>query len=107
MRRLSRSSADALIKGFESLGAKHPAASHWYLFFTGISPQHQGRGHGASLLAPVLEIADGARCLSYLETPFPATHAFYRRLGFEITSEGHPFEGAPTLWTMTRAPKTR
>ncbi|GAC1671877.1 MAG: hypothetical protein PVS2B2_03700 [Candidatus Acidiferrum sp.] len=43
--------------------------------------------------------------LCYLETPFPATHDFYRRLGFELGPATHPFEGAAPLWTMIRLPK--
>jgi GNAT superfamily N-acetyltransferase len=97
--------AEALFTGFAAISSDHPAAPHWYLFFTGIDPALQGRGLGSLLLAPVLALADEARQLCYLETPFPATHAFYRRLGFDITREGSPFLGAPTLWAMTRLPK--
>jgi GNAT superfamily N-acetyltransferase len=97
--------ASALFDGFAGLEAGHPAEPHWYLFFTGVEPKIQGRGIGSRLLAPVLELADRAHAPCYLETPFPRTHDFYRRLGFSIATEGHPFAGAPTLWTMIRAPK--
>jgi GNAT superfamily N-acetyltransferase len=96
--------ADALFAGFAATLRDHPAEPHWYLFFTGIEPALQGRGLGSLLLAPVLAIADRSRTLCYLETPFPRTHEFYRRLGFEMTQAGRPFSGAPTLWTMTRRP---
>ena len=95
---------DALMAGFGLLEAGHPGEPHWYLFFVGVDPRRQGQRIGEQLLAPVLRAADAAGNPCYLETPFPRTHAFYRRLGFHMRSEGHPFAGAPTLWTMLRAP---
>jgi ribosomal protein S18 acetylase RimI-like enzyme len=88
--------------GFETLGHDHPEDAHWYLAFIGIEPGRQRRGLGRRLLAPTLERADRDGCLCYLETPFPDTRAFYRRLGFEDTAELEPIAGAPTIWTMTR-----
>ena len=99
--------AGELFRGFAATIALHPRAPHWYLFFMGVDVDLQGRGIGSRLLAPVLELADKTGTLCYLETPFPRTLAFYRRLGFEISSESHPFRGAPTLWTMTRHPNPR
>jgi hypothetical protein len=58
-------------------------------------------------MAPVFEAADAARTLCYLETPFPQTLSFYRKLGYEISSEPRPFPGAPQLWAMTRRPKSQ
>lgn len=100
-------SAGDLFRGFAATIALHPRAPHWYLFFMGVDVALQGRGIGSKLVAPVLELADRTGTLCYLETPFPRTHAFYQRLGFEISSESHPFRGAPTLWTMTRHPQGR
>ena len=97
--------AQVLVQGFGSLEEGHPKEPHWYLCFVGVDPALQGQGIGARLLAPVLRQADASGMLCYLETPFPRTHPFYRGLGFEITSNGHPFSGAPTLWTMLRAPR--
>ena len=104
VRSLFPRTAGDLFRGFEATIALHPRAPHWYLFFMGVDVDLQGRGVGSRLLAPVLELADRTGTLCYLETPFPRTHAFYRRLGFEISSESHPFRGAPTVWTMTRHP---
>ena len=94
--------SEALMAGFGQLEASHPSDPHWYLFFVGVDPPHQGQRVGEQLLAPVLHAADAANTLCYLETPFPRTHAFYRRLGFELTSEERPFRGAPAVWTMLR-----
>lgn len=97
--------AGKLFRGFAATQALHPYQPHWYLFFMGVDPGVQRRGVGSRLLTPVLQLADKTRTLCYLETPFLRTHSFYRRLGFEIVTESHPFTGAPTLWTMTRQPQ--
>ena len=104
VRALFPRTADELFRGFAEIEHLHPAVPHWYLMFVGTDVAFQGRGIGSRLLAPVLQLADATGTLCYLETPFPRTHEFYRRLGFEIRSESHPFQGAPPLWTMTREP---
>ena len=105
VRALFPRTAVGMFQGFAATQVLHPHAPHWYLFFVGVDPAMQGTGIGARVLAPVLESADRTGTLCYLETPFPRTHAFYRRLGFEIASESHPFVGAPRLWTMIREPR--
>jgi GNAT superfamily N-acetyltransferase len=90
--------------GFETLGGQHPSSPHWYLAFVGIEPTEQGRGLGRQLLDPVLEQADRNSHPCYLETPFPDTRAFYRKLRFDDTAELRPVAGAPPIWTMTRRP---
>jgi GNAT superfamily N-acetyltransferase len=92
--------------GFETLAADHPGDPHWYLAFVGIEPDQQGRGLGRQLLDPVLEQADREHRVCYLETPFPDTRAFYRKLRFIDTAELRPVAGAPPIWTMTRQPHT-
>jgi len=94
-----------LYGGFAETASLHPAEQHWYLAFVGIEPDRQGQGLGEKLLAPVLKTADAQNTLCYLETPFPATHKFYERLGFALEIEARPFRGAPTLWTMVRRPE--
>ena len=94
-----------LLQGFANLEAIHPEAPHWYLFFIGIDSRWRGQGIGAQLMAPVLQAADVGKMPCYLETPFPQTLPFYRKLGYEVTSEPRPFTGAPQLWAMMR--KTR
>ncbi len=51
-----------------------------------------------------LAAAGAGRTPGDLDKSLPRTHAFYRQPGFALTSVGHPFPGAPTLWTMTRPP---
>jgi GNAT superfamily N-acetyltransferase len=91
--------------GFDALAAQHPSDPHWYLAFVGIEPVEQRRGLGRQLLEPVLERADRERRPCYLETPFPDTRAFYRKLDFTDTAELRPIAGAPPIWTMTRQPR--
>ena len=97
--------APALYRGLAAIMELHPVESHWYLSFVGVDPAFQGSGVGRKLTAPVLKIADREGTLCYLETPFPNTHEFYRRQGFELGPAAHPFKGAPNLWTMLRPPK--
>jgi hypothetical protein len=79
---------------------------------TGISrsqafTSRQGAGIGDALLQPAVAEADRAGVLCYLETPFPRTHAFYQRLGFEIASTSRPFPSARPLDIMIRKPRPR
>lgn len=76
--------ARGLYGGFAETASLHPMEPHWYLGFVGIEPHYQGHGVGEKLLAPVLKTADAQDTLCYLETPFPATHKFYERLGFAL-----------------------
>ena len=96
--------ARALFAGFHALESHHPHEPHWYLAFVGIEPSQQGRGIGRRLLAPVLDEADRNADGCYLETPFPATHSFYRSLGFTELAELHPFAGAPPVTSFVRRP---
>lgn len=102
---LSPHVARKLLRGFAALEATHPKIPHWYLFFIGVESEQRGRGIGARLMAPVLRAADAAHTPCYLETPFPQTLPFYRKLGYEVTGEPQPFPGASHLWAMTRSPR--
>jgi GNAT superfamily N-acetyltransferase len=103
--RLSPRAGAMLMEGFARLEETHPQTPHWYLFFIGVEYGLRGRNIGARLMAPVLQVADAAILPCYLETPFPQTLPFYRKLGFELTGEPRPFPGAPQLWAMTRKAK--
>ena len=59
----------------------------WYLSIVAVAPQAQGRGLGASLLAPTLAEADAASVVCYLETFNPRSLHFYERLGFVTRAE--------------------
>jgi GNAT superfamily N-acetyltransferase len=93
-----------LYAGFRIVGSLHPKEPYWYLVFVGVDPGRQGQGIGRQLLAPVLGLADVGKATCYLETPFPASRAFYLRLRFELVDQVHVFPGAPPIWTMLRLP---
>jgi ribosomal protein S18 acetylase RimI-like enzyme len=101
------SSSRQLFAGFRELERHHPPEPHWYLAFAGVHPARQGAGIGDALLQPAVAEADRAGVLCYLETPFPRTHAFYQRLGFEIASTSRPFPSARPLDIMIRKPRPR
>jgi GNAT superfamily N-acetyltransferase len=105
VRVLFPSSSRPLWNGLQQMAQLQPEEPHWYLAFTGVEPACQGHGIGEGLLRPVLSQADTDGIPCYLETPFPETHRFYRRLGFELTSELRPFPDARPLWAMIRTPR--
>ncbi len=82
----------------------HPDEPHWYLAALGVDPDHQGRGHGARLLAPVLERCDATRTLAWLESANPRNHGFYRRMGFEVANQVTVPAG-PTMTFFARRPR--
>jgi ribosomal protein S18 acetylase RimI-like enzyme len=105
MQALFPRSSRQLLAGLRSMERLRPPHPHWYLVFAGVEPVFQGRRIGEALFHPVLEKADSDGVLCYLETPFPRTHALYRRLGFEVVSESRPFPDARPLWRMIRIPQ--
>lgn len=104
---LSPRAGKKLLEGFARLETTHPDTPHWYLFFIGVDRRQRGHGIGARLMAPALQAADAGEMPCYLETPFPQTLPFYRKLGYEVIGEPRPFSGAPQLWAMKREPMPR
>jgi ribosomal protein S18 acetylase RimI-like enzyme len=82
----------------------HPKTPHWYLAVLGTHPQHQGKGIGSTLLAPVLAKCDEEGLPAYLESSKERNIPFYRRHGFEVSSE-LKLKNGPTIWPMWRDPK--
>ncbi len=78
---------------------------HWYLLALGVDPDHQGRGVGGRLIAPVLERADEDRLPCYLETQTERNVRFYRKHGFDVATEGDVPGHGVRLWTMLRKPR--
>ena len=83
---------------------QHPRSAHWYLAVLGTDPVHQGKGIGSALLAPVLERCDHEGVGAYLESSKNSNIPFYRRHGFEVTSE-ISLPGGPSVWPMWRDPR--
>jgi GNAT superfamily N-acetyltransferase len=76
----------------------------WYLDLLGVDPAAQGKGLGKQLVASMLERADRERTDVVLVTHKKANLDYYRRLGFEVTSD-ETLQGIPTGWTMRRTPR--
>lgn len=84
---------------------RHPRSPHYYLATVGTRPEHQGKGIGSALIAPVLERCDREGLPAYLESSKEQNIAFYARHGFEVTEELRlPGSGVP-LWLMWREPR--
>lgn len=81
-----------------------PSEPHWYLEVLSIDPAHQRQGHGAAMLAPVLERCDADEMPAYLETNRESNLPYYRRFGFELTEQISLSDGPP-LWLMWRPPR--
>ncbi|KGM49257.1 GNAT family N-acetyltransferase [Pseudooceanicola atlanticus] len=88
----------------EEMGAHHPEEPHWYLPVLGTHPEMQGRGHGAALLRPVLEVCDRTGVSAYLEATTERNRALYARHGFEATAEIRVAD-CPPLTAMVRSPR--
>lgn len=83
----------------------HPSEAHWYLAVLGTRPEHQRRGVGSALLAPVLERCDRDYLPAYLESSTQDNVAFYSRRGFEVTGRIDLPGGGPSVWPMWRQPR--
>jgi ribosomal protein S18 acetylase RimI-like enzyme len=77
---------------------------HWYLAFLAVEPEHQGRGVGSALVAPVLARAEAAGETCVLETFVERNVRFYERLGFAVRAECTAPVAGLTYWLMTRGP---
>lgn len=76
----------------------------WYLSILGISPEHQGKGLGPSLITPILDKTDQHNTATFLETFTPRNMSFYRRLGYEeVGAFVEPTINAK-YWVMVRKP---
>jgi GNAT superfamily N-acetyltransferase len=93
-----------LLSGLTAMEAGHPEAEHYYLPFIGVTPEWQGRGIGAALMAPILDRCDRDQIPAYLEASTPRNLALYERQGFKVTEEFHVGKGSPPLWRMWRNP---
>lgn len=77
---------------------------HWYLATLGTAPEHQGRGLGSAVLAPVLDRCDRTGTPAYLESSKESNIPYYERFGFRVQRELPLGRGAPPVWLMWREP---
>jgi GNAT superfamily N-acetyltransferase len=104
---LLRATGTRIARGIGTMRAvesKHPKERHWYLAALGTEPSKQGKGVGSALLGPILERCDNEGVPAYLESSKESNIPFYRRHGFEVTSEIQLPKG-PKVWPMWRDPR--
>ncbi|MGR8008344.1 GNAT family N-acetyltransferase [Streptomyces hypolithicus] len=86
-------------------GEVHPHdRAHEYLMLIAVSPDRQGEGLGAALIAPVLERCDRDGVPAYLEASSARSGKLYERLGFAFTGRTVDLPDGPHMWPMWREP---
>lgn len=101
-----RRRAGAAFRGFTALERGHPHdPPHWYLALLGTDPDHQGKGYGSAVMAPILERCDAEGTHAFLESSKERNLPFYERHGFVVTGELAFGPGGPPLWQMLREPR--
>lgn len=104
IRSATREFAPLVLQLLATLDEHHPHEPHFYLPIIGIRPEHQGKGLGTALLAPVLEQCDREQIPAYLEATSERNQALYRRVGFRTVGQiALPY--GPALLPMWREPK--
>ena len=94
----------AIVANMEHALAQHTLQDAWYLSIAGIHPDAQGRGLGASILAPGLAAVDAAGAVCFLETYNERSLRFYGRLGFEVAQRCTEAVTGADYWLMLRQP---
>lgn len=95
--------AGEVMQGLAKTFASTPDEPYFYLFVLGIHGDAQGRGLGAELIAPILDLCDREGIAAHLESSNPKNLSFYQRHGFEITAEIEVAPGGPIVRPMHRA----
>lgn len=96
-------SPDRQARVLATLWAHHCEDRHWHVGPVGVEPGLQGRGLGSAVMRELCDAMDEAGEIAFLETETAENVVFYRRLGFEVTSEAR-LPGLP-LWFMRRHPR--
>jgi GNAT superfamily N-acetyltransferase len=94
------------LRGFHAIEQAQPRRRKWYLGVIGTDPPSQGRGVGRALIEPLLTRADAEGVPAWLEASRPENVPYYRRFGFEVSSEIE-LPGGPALFGMLREPRNR
>lgn len=92
----------AIVANMEHALAPHGLHDAWYLSIAGIHPDAQGRGLGASVLAPGLAAVDAAGAACFLETYNERSLPFYGRLGFDVAGRHAEAVTGRDYWLMLR-----
>ena len=101
----SRGRSFRALAALSTIEKVHPRRPHWYLAVLGTDPDHQGKGVGGALMAPVLERCDADGLAAYLESSKESNIGYYERFGFRVERELPLGKGAPSVWPMWREPQ--
>jgi GNAT superfamily N-acetyltransferase len=82
------------------LAPYRPTTPHYFLGAVGTAPALQRRGFGRAVLAPVLSRLATEGAVACLETCGNDNVAFYRTLGFAVTTEVSVPAGGPSVALM-------
>jgi GNAT superfamily N-acetyltransferase len=76
-----------------------------YLMILGVDPEHQGQGHGGTLIRALIERSDRTGVPIYLETETEGNRQMYEHFGFGTLKKIElPVVGLP-MWQMLREPE--
>jgi len=103
--RLEKVGSDRLPVLGELTEAVHPVErDHAYLQAIAVAADHQGRGVGSALLAPVLERCDRDGLPAYLEASSDRSRSLYERHGFAVLDRIVHLPDGPPMYPMWREP---
>jgi GNAT superfamily N-acetyltransferase len=91
-------------KYMAALVRAHRKDPQWYLMVLCADPPAQRSGVGTMLLERAFAQIDAEGVGSHLETPRFDNVAYYQRFGYELIETLSPIAGAPSYYTMWRAP---
>jgi len=104
---LAGARAPELLELMRRFDASHPRRPpHFYLSILGTHPDRRGHGLGMTLLADNLARVDSQRAAAYLESSNPANEPRYEERSFERVGAFSTPDGAHTVGTMWRAPRS-
>jgi GNAT superfamily N-acetyltransferase len=92
-------------KYMAALVRAHRKDPQWYLMVLCADPPAQRSGVGTMLLEQAFAQVDAEGVGSHLETPRFDNVAYYQRFGYELIETLSPVPGAPSYYTMWRAPR--
>ena len=104
---LDEAEAERCLTAEEVFAERHPAQPWMHLHLIGVVPDHQRRGLGSRLMAPVLAQCDATGTPAYLEAATVDNRRLYERHGFATIGDVALPDDGPLVWLMWREPRAR
>ena len=95
------------LAAFNEIERHHPKTPHYYLFFLGVDPEHQGERIGSRMMSSMLKRCDAENMPAYLEATHEGLVPFYARLGYKSLEPIELGYGGPVMYPMWRSPGAR